>query len=70
MGFSPHFGGGGCGFESTSLFFGGGGIFFLNFVLFGWWWWFYFDFLGDYFFKGIFLFIFFLFCVGSVFIFV
>ena len=52
------------GFESTTLFFGdcgiesiswgGGGGFFKNFVLFGWSWWFDFDFLGDYFFKGIF----------------
>ena len=55
MGLSPH------------LCFGGLGSF-LNFVLFGWWWWFYFDFLGDYFFKGNFLG--FLFCGGSLFIFV
>ena len=58
----------GHGFESTSFFFflgGGGGVVslsphlwflgvggvFFNFVLFGWCW-FYFDFLGDYFFKG------------------
>ena len=57
---------GGCGF-SVHIFFRGVvglsphlcfslvGVFFLNFVLFGWWWWFYFHFLGDYFFKGIFL---------------
>ena len=42
MGLSPH------------LCFLGVGEFVLNFVLFGWWWWFYFDFLDDYFLRGIF----------------
>ena len=59
MGLSPHF-----------CFLGVGVFFFFYFVLLGWWW-FYFDFLVDYFFKGIFFIYFFvLFCVGSVFIFV
>ena len=67
MDLSPHLGFWGCGFESTSLFWGGCGFestslfwgvgeFVLNFVLFGCLWWFYFDFLGDYFFKGNFFF--------------
>ena len=46
---------GGCGFESTSLFLGGGGSFFK--ILF------YFDFLGDFFFKGNFFFFSFCFVV-------
>ena len=46
---------------SPHLFLGGG----FNF-LFGWW--FYFDFLGDYFLRGIFCVC--VFCVGSLFIFV
>ena len=52
VGLSPYHFGGVVGWVHIFVFWGGG-IFFFNFVLFWWWWWwFYFDFLGDYFFKG------------------